>query len=388
MNLPAHICETISIIRAAGFSAYLVGGCVRDIIMGKEPHDYDVTTNALPDEIEKLFSEHRLILTGKKHGTVAVVICGETVEITTYRIDGNYIDSRHPESVSFTDRIEDDLARRDFTVNAIAMDESGKCIDPFGGRKDIKNKIIRCVGDPDARFTEDALRILRALRFSACLGFSIDQATADAIHRHRQLLSKISAERIQCELFKTLVGVNAPHIVSEYIDVFRVFMPFADNPHDIEKLDSDIPLRLAFLLHEADRPDAALTKLRVPNAVRNEVLCILSNYTSMPADMPSLRRFVGNIGFSSTRRCCLLAQCLGVGDMKQLLQMTDEIEKKKLPCRVSDLDIGGRALLALGFSGRAAGRVLDILLDRVLHDDLENNAAALTDYAHSLIGKV
>ena len=172
--LPDNISFVLSRLEEAGYEAYLVGGCVRDPLIGRDVSDYDVTTSALPSEVEEVFADLRVIETGIKHGTVTVLSDGEPVEITTFRTDGEYTDSRHPESVTFTRNIEDDLARRDFTVNSIAMSKDGRYVDPFGGRADIERRIIKCTGDPDKRFTEDALRIIRALRFASVLGFEID----------------------------------------------------------------------------------------------------------------------------------------------------------------------------------------------------------------------
>ena len=217
--LPDNIIFVLSRLEEAGYEAYLVGGCVRDPLIGREVSDYDITTSALPSEVEKVFADLRVIETGIKHGTVTVLSDEEPVEITTFRTDGDYLDSRHPESVTFTRKVEDDLSRRDFTVNSIAMDKDGKYVDPFGGREDIERRIIRCTGDPDKRFSEDALRIIRALRFSSVLGFEIEDETARSIHANRELLKKISVERVFIELKKLLCGKDVFRILIDYSDV-------------------------------------------------------------------------------------------------------------------------------------------------------------------------
>ena len=192
-----------------GFESYLAGGCVRDFISGTTPHDYDVTTNALPENIKYVFSDYKIICSGEKHGTITVVSDNNLVEITTYRIDGAYNDHRHPDKVCFTPYIKEDLKRRDFTINSMAFSPKAGLIDPFGGVCDIKSKIIRTTGNPDERFKEDALRILRALRFSSRLGFIIEQQTSEAIFRNKQLISKISIEsRQNLILIKTVLTIN------------------------------------------------------------------------------------------------------------------------------------------------------------------------------------
>ena len=205
IRLPSDVKLMIEKLRHNGYSGYVVGGCVRDSLRGIMPHDWDLTTSAPPEEIERIFAEYQTVSVGKKYGTVAVIVEGELYEITTYRIDGEYSDSRHPDEVRFSDRLSDDLARRDFTVNAMAYNDEDGLVDLYGGQQDLANGVIRCVGDPTQRFSEDALRILRALRFAATLGFTIEPDTSDAILRQRKLLSDIAGERIREELLKLLV---------------------------------------------------------------------------------------------------------------------------------------------------------------------------------------
>ena len=210
INLPEDVKYILNILRAAGYEAYAVGGCVRDCLLGKLPKDWDVTTSALPEDVKRLFP--RTVDTGIKHGTVTVMVKSEGYEVTTYRVDGEYTDGRHPESVSFTACLDEDLKRRDFTINALVYNEATGVTDLFGGTKDLENGIIRCVGVAEERFGEDALRILRAVRFSAQLGFDIEKDTYTAAVKLGKNLAKVSAERIKAELDKTLVSDNPGHI--------------------------------------------------------------------------------------------------------------------------------------------------------------------------------
>ncbi len=215
----------LSQLEAAGYEAFYVGGCVRDHLMGKEAHDCDLTTSALPQEVAAVFAGCRVIETGIRHGTLTLMLDGQPFEITTYRVEAAYSDHRHPDAVRFTRTLRDDLSRRDFTMNAIAMDKAGRMTDLFGGQADIANQIVRCVGDPMLRFEEDALRILRALRFSAVLGFSIEEETRQAIFAQRALLSHVSCERIFEELTKLLCGAYAGRILQDYFDVLCTVLP-------------------------------------------------------------------------------------------------------------------------------------------------------------------
>ena len=214
-EIPKYVRDVLTALETAGYEAWCVGGCVRDTLLGRTPGDWDVTTNALPEETMTVFGAHAFP-TGLKHGTVTVRADHQSVEITTYRVDGAYHDHRRPDSVAFTESLKEDLRRRDFTVNAMAMDLRGELRDPFGGQADLKAGVLRCVGEPDRRFDEDALRILRGLRFAAVLGFVLEPDTAAGIHRNRGLLRDIAAERIQAELWKLLCGNAAAEVLRAY----------------------------------------------------------------------------------------------------------------------------------------------------------------------------
>jgi tRNA nucleotidyltransferase (CCA-adding enzyme) len=225
IKIPSQVDGVLKRLSENGREAYAVGGCVRDSLLGLTPNDWDVATSALPEETERIFADCRVIETGLKHGTVTILSGGMPIEVTTYRIDGAYSDGRHPDDVSFTRNLKDDLARRDFTVNALAYNPESGLADCFGGRQDLADGIIRCVGDADIRFREDGLRILRALRFSSVLGFSIESRTAESALRNRDLLDRIAGERIQAEFTKLLCGRGAAEVLRKFREIIAQFIP-------------------------------------------------------------------------------------------------------------------------------------------------------------------
>ena len=272
ITIPNDVENVINILSSNGHKAYVVGGCVRDSLMGKEPDDWDVTTDASPKELKKIFASFRTVDTGIDHGTVLVVSGKTPVEVTTFRIDGEYTDNRHPDSVTFTSNIEDDLARRDFTMNAMAYNHEDGIIDPFRGRDDIENKIIRCVGEPDKRFNEDGLRIMRAVRFSSVLGFTIEEKTAESIIKNENLLGAIAAERLSKELMKLLCGENVFEVLTKFRSVIGVFIPelklefdfkqygkkhaydvWMHTVHTVNNIEANPVLRLTMLLHDTGK---------------------------------------------------------------------------------------------------------------------------------------
>lgn len=272
ITIPNDVENVINILSSNGHKAYVVGGCVRDSLMGREPDDWDVTTDASPKELKKIFASFRTVDTGIDHGTVLVVSGKTPVEVTTFRIDGEYTDNRHPDSVTFTSNIEDDLARRDFTMNAMAYNHEDGIIDPFRGRDDIENKIIRCVGEPDKRFNEDGLRIMRAVRFSSVLGFTIEEKTAESIIKNENLLGSIAAERLSKELMKLLCGENVFEVLTKFRSVIGVFIPelklefdfkqygkkhaydvWMHTVHTVNNIEANPVLRLTMLLHDTGK---------------------------------------------------------------------------------------------------------------------------------------
>lgn len=272
--IPENVEKIIDKLEGSGFEAYIVGGCVRDSILGKEPKDYDITTSALPEQVKTCLDGYSVIDTGIKHGTVTVIADDEYIEITTFRIDGNYSDHRRPDSVSFSENLLDDLSRRDFTINAMAYNRRTGVIDKFGGQKDLFRRIIKCVGEPAVRFNEDALRIMRALRFASELNFTVDTITSAAIHDLRRLLGSVSVERISRELNLLLTGAAPSNVLMEYGDVIATFIPelrpcIGFDQHSryhvydiwthtavaIEHSKNDKDVRLALLLHDIAKPE-------------------------------------------------------------------------------------------------------------------------------------
>ena len=272
INIPQKAEQILHILNEAGYEAYVVGGCVRDSILDRVPGDWDITTSALPEQVKELF--HRTVDTGIQHGTVTVMMGKEGFEVTTYRVDGEYHDGRHPDAVTFTRSLEEDLKRRDFTINAMAYHPEHGLVDLFGGMEDINRKIIRCVGDPVERFTEDALRMLRAVRFSAQLGFTVEENTKAALARMSGNLEHVSAERIQTELVKLLVSDHPDYLrtawetglTREFLPEFDACMETAQNtPHhccsvgehilkSLTEIENDRLLRITMLLHDIAKP--------------------------------------------------------------------------------------------------------------------------------------
>ena len=225
ISIPTPVLCALNTLNAAGYEAYIVGGCVRDSLLDTSPSDYDITTSATPEEMKAVLSDYKIIETGISHGTLTVLSQGNPLEITTFRCDGEYTDHRRPDSVTMTRNLREDLARRDFTVNAMAYSEKNGLIDLYNGKNDLDNRVIRCVGDASRRFEEDALRIMRALRFAATLGFSIEAETSRQIYEKAHLLSYVSAERIATEFCRLICGKNAADIILSYRDVFALIIP-------------------------------------------------------------------------------------------------------------------------------------------------------------------
>ncbi len=444
LSVPAHVDTLLAALRTAGHEAYPVGGCVRDSLMDHAPADWDICTSAPPAETERVFTGYRLVETGMKHGTVAVLTEGGLVEITTFRTDGTYADGRHPDRVTFVPDLNEDLARRDFTVNAMALAPDGTVIDPFGGREDLRSGVIRCVGDPDTRFHEDALRILRALRFAAKLDFEIDPATGASLVENRALLDRIARERVFSELKGLLVGPGAGRVLREYGPVlFQVIPELAAeegfdqrNPHHVHDVwthstmavDAAPPepvLRLTMLLHDVAKPpcfftdeagvghfyghgergaemaDGILRRLRCDNDTRERVCLLIANHDICPPQTPrAMRRLLAKVGEDAVRQllACWRADC---ADRVQAVLATDtpwetligtaeriltELLAGPAPCfSVKSLAVNGRDILALGVEkGPAVGRILKELFTKVVDGTLPNQREALLQEASVL----
>lgn len=434
LQIPTYAKRAMDLLNAAGFECYAVGGCVRDSLLGKEPNDWDITTIALPEEIEDVFSDYRVIETGIKHGTVTVMIDGEPLEITTYRIDGEYKDNRHPSDVTFTRNLREDLARRDFTINALALSADGEIVDEFGGRDDLSHGIIKCVGSPDKRFLEDALRIMRALRFSATLDFDIDEATSESIHRNRELLGNIAIERVTDELLKLLVGAG-PRVVDillEYRDVFAVIIPelepcfdfdqqnkhhiydvYEHISHSVGEAEPQPDIRLAMLLHDIGKPhcftvgadgmghfyshadigaDIAadiLKRLKVSNEFYDTVWALVKyHYYPVEPNLKSVRRRLAKFGPELFDKILLVkladnfAHNMETGDYSgEINAVRDLIPEAMKQCfSIKDLDIDGNDLIALGVEkGPRMGEILTLLLEEVMDEKLPNEKSKLIE---------
>ena len=386
-ELPPGVLDVLRRLNAAGYQAYAVGGCVRDMVRGVPPHDYDICTSALPAQTERCFAGERVVETGIKHGTVTVLMAGEPYEITTFRTDGDYLDGRHPQTVAFTDSLTEDLRRRDFTINAMAYHPDEGLRDPFGGQADIARRVIRCVGDANARFTEDSLRILRALRFAAGLGFEIEADTACAMRALSGRLALISRERIAAELTRTLNGASAVPVLRRFDSVLLAALP--DYPADAlpQALDTlaallcgDTVLRLAALLAPCGEAAArVLDSLKPSKELRNQVLALTGAMGEKLA-CAELPLWLARLGEAQLRRLLTLQ---GRSD---LLACLPALLARKLPLHLGELAVNGRDLTAAGLpAGAEIGRALGMLHRRVLLGELPNERDALLAAAQEMM---
>lgn len=435
MKLSAGVRRILQTLDGAGFDAYLVGGCVRDLLRGVEPHDWDICTSALPEETEQCFADRRVIKTGLKHGTVTVLEEDEPYEITTYRTEGPYSDSRRPDFVRFVPNLEEDLARRDFTMNAIAMDLQGNLRDPYGGVDDIKSRLIRCVGEPDQRFQEDGLRVMRALRFAAVFGYEIEEQTAQAVHENRTMLDWVAAERINAELCKLLVGQNAGDVLRQYPDVLCQFWPQLGplvtleqhNPwhcwggwehtiHALEAVPTDVTLRLAMLLHDIGKPackstdeqgvdhfyghpavsaqlaDQMLQALKFDNKTRERVVLLVARHDAqLPPRSQVIRRWLNRLGpetffqLLEVKRADNMGQAPEkvqdrLGELDVIRAKAEQILAEQQCLTLKDLAVDGRDVIAAGIEpGPEIGRILEGLLGRILDGEIQNDRSILLE---------
>lgn len=422
-------------LETAGFRAFYVGGCVRDTVMGQEISDVDIATNAIPEQIISVFSgdEYKTVPTGLKHGTVTVISSGVAFEITTFRIDGNYSDSRHPDTVTFANNIIDDLSRRDFTINAMAMDKDKNITDPFGGINDIDNKIIRCVGNPFLRFSEDALRIMRAVRFASQLGFDIGKETEKAIFSMKEHLDNISRERIRTELDKLICGKNVVSVLLRYKEILGEIIPEMrqcfgfDQRSRYHKYDvyehivrsvgaapKSLVLRRALLLHDIGKPCSLsigndghghfkghaqageamarqiLRRMRYDNHTVDLTCTLIARHSDRIENEIQIKRMISKLG---TETFILLMEmkkadnCAKMGFVLEENRLFDEYIKlaesiKNDGCcmNLSQLAVNGRDLISLGFTGVDVGQLLNELLDLVITGDLQNEKGSLIGY--------
>ncbi len=432
-DMPSEVRWVLSTLNAAGFGAYAVGGCVRDCLRGVEPQDWDLCTSALPQQVKDCFPGIAVLETGIKHGTVTLRLREGQYEVTTYRADGPYSDGRRPDRVDFVPNLEQDLARRDFTVNAMAMDRNGAIQAPFGGRTDLENKLLRCVGDPDRRFQEDGLRLMRCLRFAATLGYAIEPATAAALERNLAMLDHVAAERIQAELRKLLLGRDCVAVLRAHPAVFCRFWPQLaplvtleqHNPwhrwggwehtlHALAAAPDDLTVRLAVLLHDVGKPSckttdeagvdhfyghakvgAALAEemlraLKFDNATRERVTLLVERHDApIEATEKSVRRWLGRLGEEALFQLLEVKRCDALGQgHDQVPQRLAHLDQLKATARtviaqgqcfsLKDLAVGGQEVLAAGVpAGPAVGKALQELLDQVIAGTLPNEKEAL-----------
>lgn len=400
IELPGNVRFILHMLREAGHEAYVVGGCVRDSIMGRKPHDWDICTSAKPEQVIEIFNHYKVIPTGLKHGTVTIMKNDKPYEITTYRVDGEYDDARHPKDVTFTTSLEEDLSRRDFTMNALAYNNNNDLVDLFGGVNDIKNGIVRCVGNPRERFSEDALRIMRALRFATRFGFKIEENTFAAMKEKKSLLSKISAERINSELTQIIMceAEDVARILYKAEDILFELFPalrendgsYSNNILHSNKIKS-VRLALLFDFPEEQLKDI-LTNLRYDNETISSVLNtrkygqqILKYDSDKYTIEYFLKRIMHDIGYEDTQKALFycIAYSRAKSNEKQELLFTNMlyvamvINDRNECYKLSQLAVNGNDIKHFGYKGQQIGTVLNYLLDMVMKGVLENNKPTL-----------
>ena len=434
MILPDYVRECLDALENAGFAAYCVGGCVRDTVLGLTPHDYDICTAALPEQTEAVFAHRKLVLAGKKHGTVGVIFDKNVVEITTFRTEGAYQDNRHPDWVEFVSDITADLARRDFTVNAMAWSPKRGFADPFGGRTDLEAGLLRAVGDPELRFREDSLRILRGLRFAARYDLTVEEATWKAMLAQKQLMDNLARERVFEELSKLLLAVSSPEMLVSFGPILAAVIPelapmlgfdqhsphhaydvFTHTAHVVTGVPQDLTLRWAALLHDVGKvptftqdatgrghfyghagvgselADTILRRLKAPTQLREQVVFLIEKHmTKLEPEKKVLRRWLGRLGAEAIEKMLLLQEAdmgsKGTGKPEELVQFSHiraimgEIQADNACLSLKDLAVNGHDLMALGFRGKAIGEALNILLEKVIEEELPNQREALLNH--------
>ncbi len=431
--------KIINMLNNAGYKAYYVGGCVRDALSNIIPHDFDITTDALPLNTVDIFRSagYDVIETGIKHGTVSVIMNHKSFEVTTFRTEKNYKDNRHPENVTFVQSLRDDLSRRDFTINAMAYNESEGVLDYFSGQEDLKEGIIRCVGEASKRFDEDALRILRALRFASRLGFKIEENTAKAIKEKKYLLKNISAERIFNEFTGILLGKNPAAIIREYYDVFGVFIPellpligckqnskwhlfdvFEHTMLALENTENDLILRLAVFFHDFGKPMAKtvgedgfdhfkghqrisfemtkniLNRLRADKKTIDSVSALVLHHDDrIPVNEISVKKMIKRVGMNNAIRSVKIEMADNAAqnpsmvrkraeELQTLVKLVENILNDSERClSIGDLKINGADLLKLGMKqGPKVGKILENALDAVIENQILNERDELLKY--------
>ncbi len=412
MIIPKPVQKALRLLEAEGFDAYVVGGCVRDSLLGLTPADWDITTSAPPNTVCDIFSDFSVIPTGIKHGTVTVIIHKTPIEITTFRIDGSYSDNRHPKSVTFSSSITEDLRRRDFTINAMAYSPKSGLVDPFGGINDLKNRIIRAVGSPEKRFSEDALRIMRGLRFSAVLGFALEEETEKAIFHSAPLLEHIAAERITAEFNKLLLSPNAAEITEKYFSVLslplfgevcqsslpsQVFAPLSAPTSGLSAKLTVFLICAARLTETSpeNTADVFFSVMRYDSKTKKSCLSILNNLSNHPlSGIIPLRFLVRDLGFENANavievRLALAKTSEEFERLKKAEKLLLSIIENKDCCRIRDLNIDGKILSCeTSLRGTEIGKALDFLLEEVIAERCKNQPGPLLKHLHKNIKNI
>ena len=438
MQLPEYVQRCVTALEAAGFACYAVGGCVRDALLGLTPHDYDLCTAAKPEQIKAVFAGESMVLAGEKHGTVGIITEKGVVEITTFRTEGGYRDNRHPDWVEFVDDVTGDLARRDFTVNAMAYSPIRGFADPFGGREDLKNRVLRAVGDPAERFREDSLRILRGVRFAVRFELTPETETEKAMQELSFLMENLARERIFDELCKLLPMVNAEDLI-RYAPVLTAVIPelapmvgfdqhsphhaydvYTHTAHVVEGVSEELPLRWAALLHDtgkistfkqdetgrgyfyghaqesAKMADQILRRLKAPTALRERVTFLIDKHMVLfSPEKKTLRRQLSRWGAEPMQQLLQLQKAdfgsKGVTGETQpfdeVAQLIQQIIEENSCLSLKDLAVNGNDLMALGICGKQLGQTLNELLEQVLGEALPNEKEALLAAAKAIFCK-
>ena len=432
MQLSSEVKFVLNRLNEAGYEAYLVGGSVRDFLLNKHNKDIDITTNAIPEEVKRIFVDFPVIDTGIKHGTVTILYNNLPIEITTYRIDGEYQDSRHPKEVKFTSSLKEDLSRRDFTINAMAY--NNELIDYYGGRDDLKNKMLRAVGNPNKRFEEDALRILRGLRFASNLGFSIEEKTILAMRENKLLLKNISSERIQNELNAILLGDYVKDVMLDYYDIFEVILPEITpcvcfdqhNSHHIYDVYAHIivavssavkdkVVRLTLLFHDLGKPESfsldenknghfyrhaekseiiarnILNRLKYDNESKRQILTLIRYHDAiLQDDVKQVKRWLNRLGEDMFRKLIEVQ----IGDnfaqhpkhrdrqvrLNNIKKLIDQIIAENNCFSLRQLAVNGYDMIELGYEKFQIKSALQYLLNAVINNEVENERDKLINY--------
>jgi len=442
IQVPNDAAEILRILRSSGFEAYIVGGFVRDSVISSPSGDVDITTSALPNEISEIFNENYVSKNGLKHGSVGVVYKNTSYEITTFRIDGEYKDHRHPESIIYTRSLREDIKRRDFTINTLCCDSEGNVIDTLGAIDDISNKLIRTVGDPDKRFHEDALRILRGIRFASVLGFRVDSATARSMHRNKHLLGDVSQERITEEFMRTICGAHFREAFNEFRDIFLDIIPELRECKDFKQyskyhiydvlthsiiaasnIENKPLLRLSALFHDIGKPfcftrddkgeghffghaaksceicESLFKRLKLSNSISEKSLLLIKHHgdtieNNKKQIKKAMQKLTPDLFFDLLKIKIADISALSpehhyrTSELNEIRKTAEEIIKENECLNISDLSVNGNDLIDIGFTqGKDIGKTLSLLLEEVLSDNIKNEKNILLNRAKEILQK-